>query len=78
MQLHRGSNPILQLLVFKNHNNLLFLFLGLLLTPTMINILYATLKIAISDCVLFFVVLVLVAESNNTDFDWVIFDEIKK
>ena len=31
-----------------------FLFLGLLLTQTMINILYATLEIAISDCVLFF------------------------
>ena len=44
----------------------------------MINILYATLEIAISDCVLFFVVLVLVAESNNIDFDWVLVDEIKK
>ena len=78
MQLYRGSNPILQLLVFKNHNDILFLFLGPLLTPTMINILYAKLEIAISDCVLFFVVLVLVAESNNIDFDWILVDEIKK
>ena len=44
----------------------------------MINILYAKLEIAISDCVLFFVVLVLVAESNNIDFDWILVDEIKK
>ena len=76
MQLHRGSSPILQLLLFRNHNDILFLFLGLLLTPTMINI--GTLEIAISECVLFFVALVLDSESNNIDFDWVLVDEIKK